>query len=301
MRLVIVGSVAYDTYSTPFGKVRDALGGAATHAALAASRLTQGLGVVGVVGTDFKAADLRLLEAQGISTQGVERAQGRTFRWTGRYTGSMGVAETLKTELGVFGTFDPVLPSALRGPAFLFLANIHPLVQLKVLQQAGRPRFTLLDTMNYWIASQKPALLKVIRKVDGLIVNDQEARQLTGKSTLIQAARAILAQGPKVLILKRGEHGASLYLKGGQSFHVPAYAVERVLDPTGAGDSFAGGFIGHLARRGAADGLRLREAMLYGTAMASFNVEDFSVRRVLKVTRPAVEARVRELRTMIRL
>ncbi len=300
MELLLVGSVAYDTYRTPFGSVKGAMGGAAVHAALAASRLTRGVAVVGVVGRDYRQADLGLLERQGIDVSGIARAAGRTFRWTGRYQGDMAQAQTLKTELGVFGSFNPALPTALARPKFLFLANIHPAVQAAVLRQAGRPVFTLLDTMNYWIASQRPALLQVIRGVDGLIVNDQEIRQLTGAGTLAAAAKKVLTLGPKVLILKRGEHGASLHTRQG-SFQVPAYPVDKVLDPTGAGDSFAGGFIGHLARAKAVDGRRLREAMLYGTAMASFNVEGFSVRRVLRTARPAVEARVKALQAMITL
>jgi sugar/nucleoside kinase (ribokinase family) len=300
MELLVVGSVAYDTYKTPFGSVKGAMGGAAVHAALAASRLTRGVAVAGVVGRDYRQADLDLLACQGIDVSGVAHAAGRTFRWTGKYAGDMAQAQTLKTELGVFATFNPVLPKALASPKFLFLANIHPAVQASVLRQAGKPSFTLLDTMNYWIASQKPALLKVIRGVDGLIINDQEIRQLTGAGTLAAAAQKVLALGPKVLILKRGEHGASLHTRRG-SFQVPAYPVDKVLDPTGAGDSFAGGFIGHLAHVKATDERRLREAMLYGTAMASFNVEDFSVRRVLKTARPAIEARVRGLKAMITL
>jgi sugar/nucleoside kinase (ribokinase family) len=300
MSLLIVGSVAYDTYSTPFGRVKEAMGGAAVHAALAASRLARAVSVVGVVGSDYRQADLALLARQGIDISGIERAQGRSFRWAGRYEGDMAQAQTLKTELGVFGSFNPALPRALARPRFLFLANIHPAVQGAVLRQAGKPAFTLLDTMNYWIASQKPALLKVIRAVDGLIVNDQELRQLTGAGTLAVAAKKALALGPKVLILKRGEHGASLHTRKG-SFFVPAYPVAKVLDPTGAGDSFAGGFIGHLARVGSTQERRLREAMLYGTAMASFNVEDFSVKRVLKTRGPAIEARVRALKAMIAL
>jgi len=300
MSLLIVGSVAYDSYETPFGSVKEAMGGAAVHAALAASRLARPVAVVGVVGRDYKQADLALLSRQGIDISGIERAEGRTFRWTGRYQGAMAQAETLKTELGVFGAFNPSLPKALARPRFLFLANIHPAVQAAVLAQAGSPAFTLLDTMNYWIASQKAALLKVIRAVDGLIVNDQELRQLTGAGTLAVAAEKALALGPKVLILKRGEHGASLHTRKG-SFAVPAYPVAKVLDPTGAGDSFAGGFIGCLAKAGSVAEPRLREAMLYGTAMASFNVEDFSVKRVLKVKGPAIAARVKALKAMITL
>jgi sugar/nucleoside kinase (ribokinase family) len=207
----------------------------------------------------------------------------------------MGVAETLKTELGVFAGFDPVLPVQYRDTPFLFLANIDPEIQLRVLQQARRPRFTLLDTMNLWIGIKKAALLKVMRRVDAVIVNDQEIRQLTGKSSLIQAAQALLKSGPRLVVLKRGEHGASLYGKN-ELFHVPAFPVETVKDPTGAGDSFAGGFIGHLASaQGGLTKASLRRAMAYGTVMASFNVEDFSVARVSRLKAPEIHARFRKL------
>jgi sugar/nucleoside kinase (ribokinase family) len=300
MDLLIVGSIAYDTLKTPRGSVKDAMGGAAVHGSLAASRLCKNVSIAGVVGSDYRKQDLALLREQGIDISGVETQEGRTFRWSGAYEGDMAVAKTLNTELGVFGMFDPMLPQGLRRPKLLFLANIHPSIQMKILKQTGKPAFTLLDTMNYWIASQKAELVKVVRLVDGLIVNDQEIRQLTGQVSLVKAVKKALGMGPKVVVLKRGEHGASLHTAKG-TFQVPAFPVENVVDPTGAGDSFAGGFIGHLARGKVIQERSLREAMLYGTAVASLNVEDFSVRRVLKSKRQDVEARVLALKRMMAL
>ncbi len=296
MKLGIVGSLAYDTYSTPRGRVERALGGSATHAMLAAAFFTRPVGLVGVVGEDFKDRHLGFLRQKGADLEGVARVPGKTFHWKGRYQGDMGVAETLATELGVFASFDPRVPASVARAPFLFLANIDPSVQSKVLDQA-RPRFTLLDTMNYWIASKKAALLKVVRRVDALILNDQELRQLTGEAVLTRAARAALKLGPKVLVLKRGEHGASLFTASGV-FQVPAYPVGEVKDPTGAGDSFAGGFIGSLARSGRVDAAALRQAMAYGTVMASFNVEEFSVDKVGRLRPADIRKRHSELRKM---
>lgn len=299
MKLVIVGSVAYDTYSTPHGKVSRILGGSATHASVAASYFVQA-GVVGVVGDDFHPDHVKTLKRRAIDVRGLATAPGKTFHWTGKYEGDMSVAQTLSTDLGVFAGFDPKLPEAYRGAPFLFLANIEPSIQSKVLDQAGKPRFTLLDTMNYWIQGRKPALLKAVRRVDCVILNDQELRLLTGKHNLHEAARSVLKMGPGYVVLKKGEHGAVLYTKNA-TFHVPAFPVGRVKDPTGAGDSFAGGFIGSLAKGGKVDSASLRLAMAMGTCLASFNVEDFSIRRTGGLKKAEIAGRLRTLKSMTKI
>ncbi|MGH7442784.1 MAG: PfkB family carbohydrate kinase, partial [bacterium] len=249
MRLVTVGSVALDSLETPYGRRESALGGAAVHASVAASFFTPRPGLVGVVGSDFPAAYRRLLGRRGVDLAGLAQASGQTFHWKGRYSGNMAVAETLRTDLGVFGTFDPRVPAAWLKAPFLFLANIEPGIQGRVLDQMTGPRFSLLDTMNLWIATRRAALLKVIRRVDAVVLNDQEIRQLTGEASLVKAAAACLKLGPKHVFLKRGENGASL-VSGDGYFHLPAYPTARVLDPTGAGDSFAGALMGRLAALG---------------------------------------------------
>jgi sugar/nucleoside kinase (ribokinase family) len=300
MKLVIVGSVAHDTYSTPHGSVRKVLGGSATHASIAASYFVRPLGLVGVVGEDFHDDHVRTLEGRSINVDGLSRVKGKTFHWTGRYRGDMAVAETLKTELGVFATFNPSLPAHYRRTPFLFLANIDPEIQSRVMDQVERPRFTLLDTMNFWIQGKRAALRKALRRVDAVVLNDQEIRQLTGKGPLIEAARAALSMGPRWVVLKKGEHGATLF--GGKSLiHVPAYPVEKVKDPTGAGDSFAGGFMGSLASLGQVSAENLRKSMAMGTCLASFNVEDFSIRRTKNLQKAGIKRRLEELREMARI
>jgi sugar/nucleoside kinase (ribokinase family) len=298
MKLVIVGSVAYDTYSTPHGKVKRILGGSATHASVAASYFVQA-GVVGIVGEDFHPDHVKALRSKA-DLRGLAVAPGKTFHWTGKYEGDMSVAQTLDTELGVFAGFDPELPAAYRATPFLFLANIAPAIQSKVLDQARKPRFTLLDTMNYWIQGQKAALLKAVKRVDCVILNDQELRLLTGKHSLNEAARAILKSGPSFVVLKKGEHGAVLFGRN-STFHVPAFPVAKVKDPTGAGDSFAGGFIGSLAKAGRVDQGSLRQAMAMGTCLASFNVEDFSIRRTGRLKKAEIASRYRHLKVMTRI
>jgi sugar/nucleoside kinase (ribokinase family) len=299
MRLVTVGSVAFDTLSTPYGKRVGIIGGAATHASVAASFFTPRLGIVGVVGADFPESYRRLLRSRGVDLDGLATAEGKTFHWKGSYEGDMGVARTLSTELGVFATFDPIVPKEWRKAPFLFLANIEPGIQERVLDQMTRPRFSLLDTMNLWIATRRKALLKVVRRVDALVLNDQEIRQLTGEASLIKAAQACLRLGPKTVFLKRGEHGASLIGKR-EYFHLPAFPTADVVDPTGAGDSFAGGLMGWLARKGKAGPKDLRAAMAAGIVLSSFQVEGFSLERTLRLKPAQIAARLKTLRAMTR-
>ncbi|HTB35314.1 MAG TPA: PfkB family carbohydrate kinase, partial [bacterium] len=279
--LVTVGSVAFDTLSTPHGSRKRVIGGAATHASVAASYFAPSLGLVGVVGEDFPAAYRAVLKRRKVGLEGLSTAKGRTFHWQGRYDGDMAVAQTLKTELGVFATFDPKVPAAWRRAPFLFLANIEPSIQEKVLKQMTAVKFSLLDTMNLWIDIRRAALLKVVKQVDAVVLNDMEIRQLTGESSLIKAARACLKLGPSYVFLKRGEHGATLIGKH-EYFHLPAYPTDKVVDPTGAGDSFAGGLMGWLARAGRASGTTLRAGMAAGVVLSSFQVEGFSLERTVR-------------------
>ena len=295
--LVTVGSVAFDTLSTPHGSRARVIGGAATHASVAASYFAPSLGLVGVVGEDFPASYRAVLKRRKVGLEGLSTAKGKTFHWKGRYDGDMAVAQTLKTDLGVFATFDPKVPEAWRKAPFLFLANIEPSIQEKVLGQMTAVKFSLLDTMNLWIDIRRAALLKVIRKVDAVVLNDLEIRQLTGESSLIKAARACLALGPSYVFLKRGEHGATLIGKK-EYFHLPAYPTDKVVDPTGAGDSFAGGLMGWLARTGRASGTALRAGMAAGVVLSSFQVEGFSLERTVRLKPLEIAGRLKALRSM---
>lgn len=296
--VLMVGSVAYDSVETPDGKVDHALGGAATFAGVAASWFT-GVQVVGVVGDDFAPEHLDYLASRGIDTAGIERVAGKTFHWAGRYAANLNDRETLATELNVFEQFDPVLPDAYRDTPYVFLANIQPTLQLGVLEQMRAPRFVALDTMNLWIDLARPALEAVIARVDLLLINDSEAEQLTGARHLPTAAAAARAMGPAAVVIKKGEHGAVLFCDGGP-FALPAYLVPRVVDPTGCGDCFAGGMIGWLAGADRTDADALRLAMAYGSVVASYNVEDFSLDRQRTLTRSAIDERLAELRELVR-
>jgi sugar/nucleoside kinase (ribokinase family) len=295
VKMITVGSVAYDSLETPFGVVKRAPGGSAVHASLAARFFVKKPGLVGVVGSDYRKEDLRLLNNMGIETSGLSRQPGKTFHWKGRYVGDMGVAQTLKTDLGVFSSFQPRLSSEYRRAEFLFLANIDPELQIKVLEQVERPQFTLLDTMNLWISIKKKALQRAIARVDAVVLNEQEVLQLSGKASIADAARSILGLGPKILVIKRGGNGASLYNRN-EFFSLPAFPVKKVKDPTGAGDSFAGGFIGYLALKGNLERNTLRRAMAFGTVLASFNVEDFAIRRVSGLKMREIKSRFNSLR-----
>jgi sugar/nucleoside kinase (ribokinase family) len=295
--LVTVGSVAFDTLSTPHGSRTGVIGGAATHASVAASYFAPSLGLVGVVGEDFPASYRAILKRRKVGLEGLSTAKGKTFHWKGRYDGDMAVAQTLKTELGVFATFDPKVPEAWRKAPFLFLANIEPGIQEKVLRQMTAVKFSLLDTMNLWISIRRAALLKVVRQVDAVVLNDMEIRQLTGESSLIKAARACLKLGPSHVFLKRGEHGATLIGKR-EYFHLPAYPTDKVVDPTGAGDSFAGGLMGWLARTGRASSTALRAGMAAGVVLSSFQVEGFSLERTVRLKPSEIAGRLKALRSM---
>lgn len=297
MSLLVVGSVALDTVETPFGRADDALGGSATFFAAAAS-LFRPVQLVGVVGDDYPLAALDFLSARGVDLAGLERAPGESFRWAGRYSFDLNSRDTLETRLGVFADFAPKIPEAFRSAEWVFLGNIDPVLQLDVLDQIHRPRFVACDTMNFWIEGKRDELLKLLGRVDMLLVNDAEARQLSGDHNLARAARWILDQGPKFLIIKKGEHGAVLFTPT-STFFAPGYPLEEVFDPTGAGDAFAGGFLGHLAQRGSLEDADLRRAVVYGSVAGSFAVERFSVERFRDLTLEEIEERVRHFRDMM--
>ena len=298
--LLVVGSVALDSVETPFGKVKDALGGSATYFSYSASFFTQ-VRLVGTVGDDFPEVHLRLLKDRGVDLAGLQVARGRTFRWSGAYGYDLNEAKTLDTQLNVFADFRPELGDELRGVPYLFLANIDPELQLGVLRQMRqRPKLVALDTMNFWIQGKREALLRVLREVDVVTINDGEARELAAEPNLVKAARAIAAMGPSTVVVKRGEYGA-LLLAGGAFFVVPAYPLESVYDPTGAGDTFAGGFMGYLAAQDRIDRGAVRRAMVYGSVMASFTVEDFSLNRLLRLAPDEVGRRYTEFEELIRL
>ncbi|HEX6460147.1 MAG TPA: PfkB family carbohydrate kinase [Thermoleophilaceae bacterium] len=296
MSITVVGSIAYDRVKTPFGERERMLGGAATHFALAASFFDE-VNVVGPVGDDFGDAELEVLATRGTRIDDVERvAGGRTFFWHGEYGWDLNSRETLATELGVFAEFEPKLSDRSREADVLFLANIQPDLQRAVREQCEAARFSALDSMNLWIDTARGSLTGVIELVDCVILNDAELRQLTNKPNLLSAAREVLSWGPRVVVAKQGEYGAAL-VTADSFFALPAYPLETVIDPTGAGDTFAGGFLGYVARRlDAMDDQTLRQAMAYGTALASFNVEDFGTERVVGLSAEEVETRVAELR-----
>jgi sugar/nucleoside kinase (ribokinase family) len=290
--LLIVGSIAFDDLDMPSGDHRDVLGGAATYSSLAASQLARGsTRVVGIVGTDFPEAHLEGLRSRGIDTAGVERAQGKTFRWHGRYSSDLSSRTSLDTQLNVFADFSPKIPAAYRSSPFVLLGNIHPKLQVDVLDQVQKPRLVVADTMNFWIEGEPAALAKMLARIDLLVINDEEARQLSGIHNLVKAAADIRKRGPSMLIVKRGEFGALLFDESG-TFFVPAYPLEEVLDPTGAGDSFAGGLMGYLAARGEVTAGTLRKAMYFASSLGSFCVEGIGPSRLLSLTRSELAARI---------
>jgi sugar/nucleoside kinase (ribokinase family) len=300
MSLTVVGSIAFDSVKTPFGERDRMLGGAAVHFSLAASFFTE-VRPVGPVGDDFGAAEFEVLERRGVLTDDIERvAGGESFFWRGRYEFDLNVAHTEDTQLGVFGEFEPKLSEASREAETLFLANIQPDLQRQVRAQCAASRFSALDSMNLWIETAKDSLLAAIAEVDCLIVNDAEIRQLTGEANLARAARAVMALGPRAVVAKQGEYGAALFTEDG-FFALPGFPLEEVRDPTGAGDSFAGGFVGYLdSQEGEIDEACLRRAMGYGTVLASFNVEQFGTERVAALSREEIEERFAELHAMTR-
>lgn len=298
MSLIVVGSVAYDGVTTPAGKVERMLGGACTYIALSSSFFTP-TSIVGVVGDDFAQEDVDLLASKGIGLEGLERVPGKTFFWAGVYSEDMNDRETLTTDLNVFANFDPKLPDSYREAPYLLLGNIQPGLQKSVRGQMKSPRLVGGDTMNYWINDFRGQLLETISEWDFLLINDSEAKLLSGEKNLKRAAAAIRAMGPKMLVIKRGEFGATLFHDGGY-FSVPGYLLETLKDPTGAGDCFAGGFIGYLASVGAARGAvraeDLARAVVYGSVMGSLCCEDFGVNRFRSLTREQIESRFEEFR-----
>jgi len=295
--ILVVGSLAYDDVHTPYDSRRDVLGGAASYFSLAAC-LYAPVRLMGVVGDDFRASDLERLRTKGIDLAGVEHAKGKSFRWLGKYDHDLATAETINTDLGVFGNWEPTVPPAFVDSEFVFLANILPEIQRRMLDQVRAPKAIALDTMNYWIERRREALADVMTRVDIVTVNEAEARQFCGTHNVLKAAREILALGPRAVIIKRAEYGA-LLLTSDRIFWTPAYPLDEVRDPTGAGDAFAGGLLGHLARAGKLDDRTLCRAVLHGTVCASFAVEAFSVDGIERADLGAVERRVGELESLV--
>ena len=295
MSLLVVGSVAYDAVETPFGKCEKMLGGSASHFSISASFFTN-VSIVGVVGGDF--ADAEVFESRGIGTHDLERiADGKTFRWGGRYEYDLNTAHTLYTDLNVFADFQPKVSAKSKQSRLLFLGNIQPDLQRGVREQMPDVELVALDTMNLWIEHTRDSLVRTIKGVDVVIINDAEARQLTNIPNLIKAAREIISWGPKALIIKRGEYGAAMFTSESY-FAIPAYPLESFFDPTGAGDTFAGGFMGYLASQEKLDESAMRRAMIFGSVMASFNVEEFGTERVRRLTHDEINDRFREFKRM---
>lgn len=295
--VLVVGSVALDSVKTPFGAVENVLGGSASYFSTAASFFTD-VSLVGVVGEDFPSEALALFRAREINIDGLERVQGRTFRWAGEYTYDLNEAITLDTQLNVFEQFRPKLPAAYQDSPYVFLANIDPELQIEVLNQVKRPKFVACDTMNFWIQGKLEALRAVLQRVDLLTINESEARQLAQEPNVVKAAGAILRMGPKALIIKRGEYGALMF-NGSTMFFAPAYPLESVYDPTGAGDSFAGGFMGYLANVDDVSEEAMRQAIIMGSTMASFNVESFSLERLSTLSYPEIRDRFRAFKGLV--
>ncbi len=308
MSILVVGSVAFDTLTTPSGSRTKVLGGAATHFSLAASFFTD-VRVVGVVGTDFTADHEAVMTKRGVDTSGIEHAEGLSFHWTGAYEGAMGEAKTLGTDLNVFGSFDPKIPASYNDSKYLFLANIDPVLQMRVRQALPNVQMVAGDTMNYWINDHRENLLKVLAEEDILVINDAEARSLTGEHNLVTAAKKVMTMGPKSLVIKHGEFGATAFFsdrsfEDGASttpFRAPALPLESVIDPTGAGDSFAGGFYGYIASQPKLTPKVFRTALFYGGVMGSFAVERFGTERLQHTTRDEIEQRFQLFREISHL
>ena len=298
MSILVVGSIALDTVETPFGKSDDALGGSALFFGNAASFFAP-VNIVGVVGQDFDISQIEYLRQKSVDFSGLMIESGSTFRWGGRYHKDVNMRDTLFTHLNVFETFKPVIPTHYRDSELIFLANIDPELQLDVLRQIKKPRLTVLDTMNFWINGKRDALMELVRQVDVMILNDEELCDLTGNVNIYDGGMELLEHGLKALVIKKGQHGAVLLDREGR-FLAPAYPVARVVDPTGAGDTFAGGFMGHLATCKTLDDTAFRHAVIYGTVAASFVVEDFSFDRLKQIDRTDLNDRFEKIRTMTR-
>lgn len=297
-KLLIVGTVAFDAIETPFGKTDKILGGAGTYIGLSAANFDIDSAVVSVVGDDFPQEYLDLMKNNNIDIEGIEVVKGgKTFFWSGRYHNDLNSRDTLDTQLNVLADFNPVVPNNYKDSEYVMLGNLHPLVQLSVLEQVENPKLVVLDTMNFWMDNTPEDLDKVIAKVDVITINDEEARQLSGEYSLVKAARKIAEMGPKYIVIKKGEHGALLFHED-QIFHAPALPLEEVFDPTGAGDTFAGGFIGYLARTNDISFENMKNAVIYGSNLASFCVEKFGTERMQKLSREEVNERLHDFKKL---
>lgn len=297
MSILVVGSVAFDSVKTPFGQASEILGGSATYFSISASYFTN-VNLVAVVGDDFTEKHVEVLTSRGVDIRGLERTAGRTFRWSGEYDYNLNTRRTLDTQLNVFANFKPKIINEYRSAEYVFLGNIDPDLQRDILKQARRPKLVACDTMNYWIEGKFESLLETLKYVDVLLVDESETRQLTREYNLVKAARKVLAMGPKVLVIKRGEYGVLMFSRN-ISFSAPAYPLEEVFDPTGAGDSFAGGFLGYLAAcDNVEDEANLKKAIIFGSVMGSFCVEEFGVKRLLALTYPEITERYREFKRL---
>nr|BFD58510.1 PfkB family carbohydrate kinase [Bdellovibrio sp. CKG001]BFD61938.1 PfkB family carbohydrate kinase [Bdellovibrio sp. HM001]BFD65775.1 PfkB family carbohydrate kinase [Bdellovibrio sp. HAGR004] len=297
--ILVVGSLAYDSIETPSGKVDRALGGSANYFSLAASLFSK-VRVVGVVGEDYDQKDYDLLNNRGVDLAGLSKVPGKTFHWAGSYEGDLNEAKTLKTDLNVFADFNPQLPEHFKDSSFVFLANIAPELQLQVLEQVKSPKFVGMDTMNFWISIKKDKLVEVLKKVDLVLINEGEAKMLTGAANAISAAPLITALGPKAVVIKRGEYGFAMYSKDEGYFILPAMPIPTVVDPTGAGDTFAGGFFGYLAAQKEVPTIaHLKQACIMGSMMASHTIQDFSVKALANVTLGDLEKRLAEYKKVI--
>lgn len=295
--VLIVGSMAFDDLELPTTNAKDVVGGSATYAALSAALFAPAR-VVAVVGDDFPASAVEMLATRGVETSGIERASGKTFRWVGRYAKNLTSRTTLDTQLNVFADFRPKLPDAFRASPYLLLGNIHPSLQLEVLAQVERPKLVAADTMNFWISGERPTLLEMLKKIDTLVINDEELRQLAEEHNVKKAAAVVRAMGPKRLVVKRGEYGAMLFDDHG-IFFAPAYPLEEEIDPTGAGDTFAGALMGYLSREGSLDRSSLRKALMVAATVASFCVEGVGTERLAALDREQVARRLEDLRGLV--
>lgn len=296
MSLLVIGTVAFDSVKTPFGEANDVLGGSATYFSTAASFFTD-VKLVAVVGEDFPEEHVDFLKSREIDVKGLQKSSGKTFRWKGRYDFDLNTAHTLDTQLNVLSTFKPELPEDYKDAEYVFLANIDPVLQLEVLKQVRKPKLVACDTMNFWIEGKLPELKETLKHVDMLTINEGEARELAKEANLVKAAKGILAMGPKTLIIKRGEYGSLMFSNSG-IFSAPAYPLEAVFDPTGAGDSFAGGFMGYLSNTGTINDGSLRQAIIFGSVMASFNVEEFSLNRMKNLKHTEIEQRYKSFKKL---
>jgi len=300
MSLVTVGTVAFDNIETPYGKANMVVGGAATYASLAASYFTKDQGIVSVVGGDFPEEELKYMKKRGINLEGLEiKKDEKSFFWSGRYHDNMNKRDTLDTQLNVLADFKPVVPKHLRTAKYLMLGNLTPEIQYRVIKQMKkRPKLIAMDTMNFWMDVALKALKKTIKQVDILMINDEEARQLSGEYSLVNAAKVIHKMGPKFLVIKKGEHGALLFAEN-KMFYAPALPLAEVFDPTGAGDTFAGGFMGHIAKTGSVSFENMKRAVVYGSAMASFCVEEFSIGKLKKLKASDINKRVKRFEKLV--